>query len=131
MSRAEMITLSIDGKKAKVEPGTTILEAARSIGISIPIICLHEVTTAEGICRQCVVEVEGWGRLAPACITPAADGLNVKTASERVIRARRTLLEMLSASVDISQSPELQRQMDLYNADPGRFPGAKNGRRSF
>ena len=125
MSKAHMITLSIDGKKAKVEPGMTILEAARSIGISIPFICLHEVTSAEGICRQCVVEIEGWGRLAPACITPVADGLIVKTATERVIRARRTILEMLNASVDISQSPELLRQMDMYNADPDRFPGAK------
>jgi NADH dehydrogenase/NADH:ubiquinone oxidoreductase subunit G len=125
MSNTEMITLSIDGKKAKVDPETTLLEAARSIGIQIPFICLHKVTTAEGICRQCVVEVEGWGRLAPACITPVEEGLEVQTASERVIRARRTILEMLSASVDISQSEDLLEQMEMYDADPERFPGAK------
>lgn len=125
MSKVELITLSIDGKKARVEPGTTILEAARSIGIAIPFICLHDATTAEGICRQCVVEIEGWNRLAAACITPVADGLEVKTSSDRVKRARRTILEMLSASVDISQSPELQGQMKVYGADPDRFPGAK------
>jgi NADH dehydrogenase/NADH:ubiquinone oxidoreductase subunit G len=119
------IKIIIDGKKARVDEGTTILEAARSVGIEIPIICLHEITTAEGICRQCVVEVEGWGRLAPACITPVADGLVVQTASERVIRARRTILEMLNASVDISRSPELQEQIKAYQVDTERFPGAK------
>ncbi len=49
----------------------------------------------------------------------------VQTASERVVRARRTILEMLNASVDISQSPELLGQMELYGADPERFPGSK------
>ena len=125
MSKEEFVKISIDGKKAKVESGKTILEAARSVGIDIPFICLSEVTTAEGICRQCVVEVEGQGRLAPACITPVVDGLVVKTASERVVRARRTILEMLNASVDISRSPALQRQMEFYEVDPERFPGAK------
>lgn len=125
MAKSEQIDLVIDGKNIKVDPDTTILEAARAEGIDIPVICLHEATTAEGLCRQCVVEVEGWGRLAPACITPAADGLVVHTASERVVRARRTILEMLNASVDISHSPELQSQMEKYGADPGRFPGAK------
>lgn len=125
MSKADLISLSIDGKKARVEPGLTILEAARSIGIEIPFICLHDLTTAEGICRQCVVEVDGWGRLAPACITPASEGLVVQTASERVVRARRTILEMLNASVDVSQSPELLGQMEKYGADPERFPGSK------
>lgn len=125
MTNSELINLTIDGRKVKVPPGTTILEAARSAGIDIPVICLHEATTAEGLCRQCVVEVDGWGRLAPACITTAAEGLVVQTASERVIRARRTILEMLNASVDLSRSPELQDQMEQYQADPDRFPGAK------
>ena len=125
MANSEQIDLVIDGKNIKVDPDTTILEAARAEGIDIPVICLHEATTAEGLCRQCVVEVEGWGRLAPACITPAADGLVVHTASERVVRARRTILEMLNASVDISHSPELQDQMEKYEADLERFPGAK------
>lgn len=125
MTDAKKIKLSIDGKKVVVDPGTTLLEAARFVGIDIPVICLHQATTAEGICRQCVVEVEGWGRLAPACITPAEEGLVVQTASERVVRARRTILEMLNASVDISRSPALQEQMAAYGADPERFPGAK------
>jgi NADP-reducing hydrogenase subunit HndD len=121
----DLIKLVIDGKKVTVERGTTILEAARESGIDIPVICLHDATTPEGLCRQCVVEVEGWGRLAPSCITPAAEGLVVQTASERVVRARRTILEMLNASVDLSRSPELQEQLEDYEADRERFPGAK------
>lgn len=125
MAENKKVKLVIDGKKLKVEKGTTILDAARSAGISIPLICVHEATTPEGLCRQCVVEVEGWGRLAPSCITPVAEGLVVHTASERVVRARRTILEMLNASVDLSRSPQLQNQMEAYQADPERFPGAK------
>lgn len=125
MTDENKIKMIIDGNKVTVDPDTTILEAARSAGIEIPVICLHEVTTPEGLCRQCVVEVEGWGRLAPACITPVAEGQIVQTNSERVLRARRTILEMLNASVDISRSPELQDQMEAYGGDPDRFPGAK------
>ena len=72
-----------------------------------------------------MVEVEGWGRLAPSCITPVAEGMVVQTDNERVNRSRRTILEMLNASVDISKSPSLLQQMERYEADPQRFPGAK------
>lgn len=125
MAEKDLVNLKIDGRKCQVPRGTTILEAARSLEIVIPVICLHEATTPEGICRQCVVEVEGWSRLAPACITEVSAGMVVETESERVIRARRTILEMLNASVDISQSAALQNQMARYGADPKRFPGAK------
>jgi NADH dehydrogenase/NADH:ubiquinone oxidoreductase subunit G len=125
MANDKQVKLEIDGKKCLVPEGTTILEASRSLDINIPVICLHEATTAEGLCRQCVVEVEGWNRLAPSCITPVAEGMVVKTDNERVNRSRRTLLEMLNASVDISKSPALQDQMKKYDADPNRFPGAK------
>ena len=125
MANKTNITLKIEGKKCQVPEGTTILEAARSLDINIPVICLHEATTAEGLCRQCVVEIEGWGRLAPSCITPVAEDMVVETESERVVRSRRTILEMLNASADISRSPALQNQMERYQADPNRFPGAK------
>ena len=125
MNEEKLIQLTIDGKECRVPEGTTLLEAARSLDIDIPVICVHEATTPEGLCRQCVVEVEGWGRLAPSCITPAAEGMVVFTENERVIRTRRTILEMLNASVDLSNSPELQAQMDRYEVDRERFPGAK------
>ena len=125
MDNEKLVQLTIDGMECRVPEGSTLLQAAKSLDIDIPVICLHEVTTSEGICRQCVVEVEGWGRLAPSCITPVAEGQVVFTESERVIRTRRTILEMLNASVDLSRSPELQAQMERYEVDPERFPGAK------
>ena len=131
MDNEKLVQLTIDGKECQVPEGFTLLQAAKNLDINIPVICLHEATTSEGICRQCVVEVEGWGRLAPSCITPAADGMVVFTDSERVIRTRRTILEMLNASVDLSNSPELQAQMEKYKADPERFPGAKKREREI
>jgi NADH dehydrogenase/NADH:ubiquinone oxidoreductase subunit G len=125
MSENQLIQLKIDGREVSVPEGTTLMEAAEEVGQNIPVICFHEATTPKGICRQCVVEVEGWRNLAPACITPVSEGLDVSTTSERVQRARRTILEMLNASVDLSQAPELQQQMETYQADPERFPGAK------
>jgi NADP-reducing hydrogenase subunit HndD len=119
------VKLTINGKECQVPEGTTLLEAARSLGMEIPVICLHDATTPRGLCRQCVVEVEGWRRLAPSCITPVEEGQVVLTESERVVRVRKTILEMLYASTDLSRSPELQEQMEIYGADPKRFPGAK------
>ena len=55
-----------------------------TIGKNAPVICYHEATTPEGICRQCVVEVEGWRVLAPACVTKVSDGMVIHTESERV-----------------------------------------------
>jgi len=131
MVKDNTIRLTIDGKECQVPEGTTLLQAAKSLDINIPVICLHEATTSEGICRQCVVEVEGWGRLAPSCITPAEQGMVVLTESERVVRTRRTILEMLNASVDLSNSSALQAQMEQYEVDPERFPGAKKREREL
>jgi NADH dehydrogenase/NADH:ubiquinone oxidoreductase subunit G len=121
----EPVTLIIDGQETKVAKGTTLLDALKQVGKQTPVICYHKATTPEGICRQCVVEVDGWRVLAPACVTKVSDGMVVHSESERVIRARRTILEMLNASVDLSQAPELQTQLDDYNADPHRFPSSK------
>lgn len=131
MTENGKIGLVIDGNQIAVPDGTMIMEAAQSLGIKIPVICFHEATTPEGLCRQCVVEVEGWSRLVPACITPVGEGMIIASNSERVKRARRTILEMLNASVDLSQSPALQDQMETYQADPDRFPGAKKREREI
>ncbi len=119
------ITLTIDGRALDVEPNITLLEAAAQAGIDIPTICWHPATTANGLCRMCVVEVEGMRLLQPACVVKAAQGMQVRTRSERIDRARRTLLEMLAASVDLSDSPEILSMMQEYGASPQRFPEAK------
>lgn len=119
------IQLTIDGQQVHAPQGATLLEAARLAGESVPVICYHDLTTPEGLCRQCVVEVEGRRLLAPACVTIVEENMVVHTRSERVERARRTILEMLAASVDLSEAPGIQQQMEDYAADPQRFPLAR------
>ncbi len=123
------ITLSIDGQSVTVPNGTTILKAAQQIGIVIPTICYHDYTTSNALCRLCVVEVQGARLLIPACVGTVSEGMVVNTESERVIRARRTILEMLDSAVDLSEAPEIQALMAGYNVNRERFPEAR--RREF
>ncbi len=117
----ETITLTIDGQIIITEAGTTILKAAQSIGVEIPTICYHEHCTSNGLCRMCVVEVEGARVLSPACVAQVSEGLKVKTRSERVERSRRTILEMLGSAVDLSEAPEIKKLEIEYHADLDRF----------
>ncbi len=122
---AETLTLTIDGKSVTVEMGATILDAAGQLGAEVPTICYHQATTSNGLCRMCVVEVEGQRLLQPACIVKAAAGMKVRTRSERVVRARKTILEMLNATMDLSDAPEVLSMVHDYSADVERFPGAQ------
>src|SRR5574339_1181195 len=110
----DKLTLMFDGREISVEPGVTLLEAARENGIDIPTICFHDATTANGLCRMCVVEVEGQRVLQPACIVQAGAGMKVQTRSERVDRARRSILEMLASTMDLSESAEIQSMIHEY-----------------
>lgn len=120
-----MVTVYLNDIKVDIDQDATILEAAEKAGINIPTICSHDRLTPPGLCRQCVVEVEGARVLLPSCITKVRDGMKVKTDSERVVRARRTILEMLAASTDLSESPELSKQINEYGADTDRFKDSK------
>lgn len=119
------ITLTIDGHAVTVPRGTTILKAAEAAGIDVPTICYHEACTSNAICRLCVVEVEKQRLLQPACVVQVSEGMVVSTRSDRVERSRRTILEMLTSAVDLSDAPGIQLQMQDYDADTQRFPGAK------
>lgn len=94
----ERIKLTIDGNPVEVEAGTTILEAAQKIGVHIPTLCYHPELRLEGACRICVVEVEGMRNLVASCVYPVANNMVVKTNSEAVRRARRTIVELLIAN---------------------------------
>jgi len=131
MSADQLIELNIDGQSIKVKENTTLMEAIQQSGIQTPIICYHEATTSEGLCRLCVVEVEGWRTLAPACITKTSQGMKVITNSERVVRTRRTILEMLNTSVDLSEAPVIQDYITQYSVDPFRFPHAEERQVGF
>lgn len=119
------ITFLMDGKEITAEDGQTLLDAARENGIDIPTICFHEATTSNALCRICVVEVEGMRLLQPACIVKAANQMKVQTRSERVDRARKTILEMLASTMDLSDAPEVLTMMETYGADASRFPDAQ------
>ncbi len=121
----ETLTLTIDGVEATVPRGVTLLEAARLIGKEIPTICWHQATTSNALCRICVVEVEGQRLLQPACIVKAAQDMKVQTRSARVDRARRTILEMLAATMDLSEAPAIQSLLEEYGASAERFPEAE------
>ena len=115
------ILIDIDGKEVKAREGMTVLEAARSAGISIPTLCHHEKLEPYGGCRICIVEVEvrGWTRLVVSCIYPVEENLVVRTRSEKVDRIRKMILELLLAHAP--DSPELQDLAQAYGADRDRF----------
>src|SRR5829696_7901953 len=110
-------TFQMDGKEITIEDGKTILEAARENGIDIPTICFHDATTSNALCRICVVEVEGQRVLQPACIVQAGAGMQVQTRSEKVIRSRKTILEMLASTMDLSEATDIHAMMNDYGAD--------------
>ena len=95
-----LINIKINGKDIQVAAGTTVLQAAKKVGIEIPTLChmnLHDLNIEHnpGGCRICVVEVAGRRNLAPACVTKVTEGMEVKTHTMRVLNARKTVLELI------------------------------------
>lgn len=96
----ETVKITIDNKQIEVQQGTTVLKAAREMGIDIPTLChmeLHDlkIENNPGGCRICVVEVQGRRNLVPACITKCVEGMVVRTHNPRVLNARRTVMELI------------------------------------
>lgn len=96
----DVINLTIDNKPVVVKKGTTILEAAKGIGVHVPTLCYMKlddlnIENKPGGCRICVVEVQGRRNLAPACCTEVNEGMVVNTHSIRAINARRTVMELI------------------------------------
>ncbi len=94
----EMITLTINGQTVQAPKNATILEAARSAGIHIPTLCYHPELATEGACRLCVVEASGARTLVASCVYPVAEGMVVKTNTDKVRAARRMVVELLLAN---------------------------------
>ncbi len=94
-----MLNILIDGKKLEVEEGTTILQAAQMLDIKIPSLCYHPVLEPYAACRMCVVEVTQKGKtnIITSCNNKAAEGMEIQTATERVLSARKLNVEMLLA----------------------------------
>jgi len=90
-----MINLTIDGINVSVSKGSTILQAAREVGIYLPTLCWHPDQAVKANCRVCVCEVEGNRLLQAGCSTPVTEGMVVKTKTPQIIEARRTILELI------------------------------------
>src|ERR1700738_4741840 len=90
----EQVQLTIDGMPVTVPLGTTVFDAARMQGIQIPTLCHQQNETPGGVCRVCVVDVGG-RVFAASCVRPAENKMVVNTNSEKVRKARRTLVELL------------------------------------
>ncbi|MHC4520704.1 MAG: 2Fe-2S iron-sulfur cluster-binding protein, partial [Planctomycetota bacterium] len=105
-----MLKLTIDGQPVEVEPGRTILDAAKLAGKEIPTLCHHPAVPPAGACRICVVEIVAGDRpgLVPACAYPAKDEMDIQTHSERVLQSRRMTLQLLLAR---SPNSEVIREM--------------------
>ena len=116
-----MVTLYINGLKVSVEEGSTLLEAAQFLGFPIPTLCHMEGLSPYGACRLCVVEIgeEPAARLVTSCTYPVEEGIKVRTASNRVLRARKMILELLLASCP--QSKIIQDIASAHNIRQQRF----------
>jgi bidirectional [NiFe] hydrogenase diaphorase subunit len=115
------ISLTIDDRQVEVKEGTTILEAAKAVGITIPTLCCYEGLEPYGACRLCTVEVEAQGRtsLVASCVYPVEQNLAVRTRSEDIDEIRKTILEMLLAHAP--GAPALQEYAKEYGADAASF----------
>jgi iron-only hydrogenase group A len=122
------ITVTIDGTDVKVPMGTTVLEAARRVGVRIPTLCHHPDLCVAGVCRVCVVEVEGQRALQAACAFPVTSSLKVKTHTRKVRQARRHIIDLLLSthygecySCKRNNNCELQALAKEYGVDFYRF----------
>lgn len=130
-----MVTLTIDGQQVTVPEGTTVLEAARSIGIHIPTLCYLKDINQIGACRVCLVEVEGNRKLQASCVFPVSEGMVVHTNSPRVREARKITVELILSdhpqdclTCVRNQNCELQKLARDLGIREVRFTGRKTNR---
>ncbi len=134
MAEKKMVSLTIEGRPVSVPEGTSILEAAKVVGILIPHYCYHPGLPVAGVCRMCLVEVEKALKLAPSCATSVAEGQVVHVHTERALEARKGVLEFLLINHPLDcpicdQSGECELQDYTYQEgradsryrDPKRF----------
>jgi len=115
-----MVSLTIDGKGVTVPKGTTILDAAASVGVTIPTLCWLQKVSPTGACRVCAVEVEGVDRTMTACNTPVKEGIVVTTQSENLTEIRRKIMELMLVNHPLDCPVcDAAGECDLQNATYG------------
>ncbi|MGH2753491.1 MAG: NADH-quinone oxidoreductase subunit NuoG [Actinomycetota bacterium] len=95
MSDPELVELAINGRAVKAEKDRLLIDVAEELGIFVPRFCYHPGMKSVAVCRMCLVQVEGQGKLVPACATPVADGMKVNTAGPEAAGAQEDMLEFL------------------------------------
>jgi len=123
-----LIKVTIDDKEIRVPMGTTILEAAKKLGLNIPTLCYHEDLCISGVCRICVVEIEGYRTLQASCAFTITQPINVHTHTRKVRQARRHILDLLLSNhygecytCVRNNNCELQELANEYGVDFYRF----------
>ena len=114
-----LVDVTIDGHPLQVSDGTTILEAARQIGIRIPTLCAHQDLCMAGLCRICVVEIEGMRTLQASCAFPINQPMKVFTHTRKVRQARRHIIDLLLVA-PLRRVLHLRPQQQLRTAE--RWP---------
>ena len=94
MASKEQVSLEIDGMEITVSEGTTVMRAAREAGLDIPSLCATDIVKPFGSCRLCLVEVAGQKGTPASCTTPVAEGMQVRTQSDKLMRLRRSVMEL-------------------------------------
>lgn len=132
----ETINVKINGVDYAVPKGSTVLEAAKAAKIDIPTLCYLKDINEIGACRLCLVEVSEGGkpfRMVTACVYPATEGMVILTNTPKIIKSRKTNLELLLSNHDKkcltcirSTTCELQKLCNEYGVDEDRFAGVKN-----
>ncbi len=123
-----LIKVTIDDKEIRVPMGTTILEAAKKLGLNIPTLCYHEDLCISGVCRICVVEIEGYRTLQASCAFTITQPITVHTHTRKVRQARRHILDLLLSNhygecytCVRNNNCELQKLANEYGVDFYRF----------
>ena len=123
-----MIKLKVNETDLEVEEGLTVLQACEKAGVEIPRFCYHEKLSIAGNCRMCLVELEKSPKPIASCAMPATEGMNIKTNTEKVEKARKGVMEFLLANhpldcpvCDQGGECDLQDQSMFYGIDKSRF----------
>ena len=123
-----MLKLKVNNQDIEVEEGLTVLQACEKAGVEIPRFCYHEKLSIAGNCRMCLVEIEKSPKPVASCAMPAAEGMNIKTNTKFVEKARKGVMEFLLANhpldcpvCDQGGECDLQDQSMFYGVDKSRY----------
>src|SRR5881409_1728213 len=133
MAEQKLIKLKINEREVQVPQGTLVIEATRRMGTEVPSFCYYPGLSLQAACRMCLVEVEKAPKLQTACTLVATEGMIVRTDTEQVVQARKSMLEMLLTNhpldcpvFDKGGECELQDMVFRYGAGESRFTELKH-----